>query len=140
MKRAAKFESVDDLLPWLVEQSAEDLRRWLVEALAENSDLCQRLCRTARKSRGLSPDWDLLRSQIAKAMGPPVRSYVDWRGASAWCSAMERASVDPLEELLDAGHAAGIVELTEVEARTTARLARDRVQRLIDQFGAAKPD
>ncbi len=123
MNKTAPFETVADLLPWLEGRGAEELRGWLREALEENSRLRQKLSRQAQRELGQAPDLTALKQQMIRATAPPDRGFVEWREAPAYCNAMERACVDPLEELLEEGHAAEVVELAEQVLVLTERAA-----------------
>ncbi len=153
MNKTAPYETVADLVPWLEERGAEELRGWLREALEENSRLRQKLSRQAQRELGQALDLTVLKRQIEKATAPPRGGFVDWRGARAYCSAMESACVDPLEELLQEGHAAEVVELAEWVLTLTERASEhvqdsgeigmiwDRLQALhLEACRRAKPD
>lgn len=127
MTKQTSFETVEDLMPWLEGRSADELRGWLREALEENSRLRQKLGRKAQRELGQTLDLTVLKRQIVQATAPPPAGFVDWRGATAYCDAMERACVDPLEELLEEGHAAAVVELAEWVLTLTDR-ASEHVQ------------
>jgi hypothetical protein len=121
MTKQTSFETVADLVPWLEGRGVAELRGWLLEALEEDSRLRQKLCRQARRESGQAPDLKALREQMVRATAPPRRGFVDWRGAGDYCDAMERACVDPLEDLLNEGHATEVIELSEEVFRMTER-------------------
>lgn len=127
MNKTAPFETLDELVPWLEGRSAAELRGWLREALEENSRLRQKLGRQAQRELGQALDLTVLKRQIVQATAPPPGGFVDWRRAQAYCNAMETACVDPLEELLDEGHAAEVVDLAEWVLSLTER-ASEHVQ------------
>ncbi len=113
MTKQTSFETMADLVPWLEGRGAEELRGWLREALEENNRLRQKLSRQAQRELGQVLDLTVLKRQIAQATAPPPGGFVDWRGAGDYCNAMESACVDPLEQLLQEGHAVEVVELAE---------------------------
>ena len=121
MTKVSSFETVEDLIPWLKGRGVAELRGWLLEALEEDSRLRQKLCRQARRESGPGPDLTALRHQMARATAPPPRGFVNWRGAGDFCDAMERACVDPLQELLNDGHATEVIELSEEVLTLTGR-------------------
>ena len=127
MNKDSPFETVADLVPWLEGRGAEELRGWLREALEENSRLRQKLGRQAQRDSKQTLDLTVLKRQVVQATAPPPSGFVDWRGVSAYCDAMERACVDPLEELLQEGHAVEVVELAEWVLTLTGR-ASEHVQ------------
>ena len=127
MTKNSPFETVAYLVPWLEGRGVEELRGWLREALEENSRLRQKLCRQVQRESGMALDLTVLKKQMIRATAPPSRGFVDWRGAGDYCDAMERACVDPLEELLNEGHALEVVELAE-QVFTLTALASEHVQ------------
>ena len=127
MNKTDPFEKVADLVPWLEGRGAEEWRGWLREALEENSRLRQKLGRQAQRELGQALDLRVLKRQIVQATAPPPGGFVDWRGATTYCRAMESACVDPLEELLLEGPAAEVVELAEWVLTLTER-ASEHVQ------------
>ena len=153
MNKTSSFETVDELMPWLEGREAEELRGWLREALEENSRLRQKLGRQAQRELGQALDLTVLKREIVQAIAPPRGGFVDWQGAGDYCNAMERACVDPLEELLEEGHGAEVVELAEWVLKLTERASEhvqdcgeigmiwDRLQALhLEACRRAKPD
>ncbi len=153
MNKTSSFETVDELMPWLESREAEELQGWLREALEENSPLRQKLGRQAQRELGQTLDLTVLKRKIVQATAPPRGGFVDWRGAEDYCHAMESACVNPLDELLQEGHAAEVVELAEWVLKLTERASEhvqdcgeigmiwDRLQALhLEACRRAKPD
>jgi hypothetical protein len=153
MNKTAPFETVEELMPWLERRGAEELRDWLREAIEENSRLRQKLARQAQRELGQELDLTVLKRQVVQATAPPPDGYVNWRGVSAYCDAMETTCVDPLEEMLEDGHAAEVVELAEWVLSLTERTSEhvqdagevgmvgDRLRALhLEACRRAKPD
>jgi uncharacterized Zn finger protein len=106
----------NDLRAWLLLQTKESLADMLTEASAENESLGNRLTLRAAAVQGVN--LATYRNVIAQAIGPD--EFIDYRGMySYWRRADE--AIDAIADLLDQGHPAAVIELSEYALRKVER-------------------
>ena len=121
-KPARRVPTAEDLRAYLSRQEKPALVETIIEQARRDEDLLHRLSMKAALFSPDGPDLAVLRAAIDKALS--VDGYVDYHSVSALARGVLEIA-GSLAELLDAGHAAEAIELTEYALRGTESVAVD---------------
>jgi tetratricopeptide (TPR) repeat protein len=102
--------TMTDVRTWLAGQDTDTLVDLILAQADEDDRLRRRLLRTVARARATGLDLDAYRQTLDAAMD--TDGFVDYYHAGEYAAGIEEA-IDEIEELLGAGHAAEVVELSE---------------------------
>jgi uncharacterized Zn finger protein len=102
--------TLDDARAWLVKQEKSKLVEMLLDQAAADAHLRERLLLQAAKGRGKGANVTVVRQALDRATR--TRGFVDYRAAYGFSSGIDQV-VNSVADLLDAGYALEVIELTE---------------------------
>ena len=110
IKSAPQVVTLDDARQWLNKQDKSKLVEMLIDQAATDAHLRERLLLQAAKSAGKTANVAAVRQALDRATR--TGGFVDYRAAYDFSSRIDRV-VNSIAELLEAGYAEDVIELTE---------------------------